>query len=204
MTKKLQTSKSEQWIKQGAPEQALSFLGEAVTKLNDIAVEKQIVFKGNDEMENNVEEVKTEAIATETVVIETQEPEKTVTKETQEPNALEVIQKGISDAIVIALKEYNDSVVAPLQAQIAELKASMVTAPAKVEKSFSFENVFIGANEFMPAAAVAEMIKKEFNLAGQTEQKGDVVVKDIEKVETVVVKKEIAPTVDKSNVLAGF
>ena len=57
MAKKLQTSKSEQWIKQGAPEQALSFLGETVDKLNDIAVEKQIVFKGTDEMEN---EVKTE------------------------------------------------------------------------------------------------------------------------------------------------
>ena len=201
MAKKLQTSKSEQWIKQGAPEQALSFLGETVDKLNDIAVEKQIVFKGTDEMEN---EVKTEVTpkVTEPVAEETKTEEvkeEVVTKE--EPNVMEVIQKGIVDSISVALKEYNDTVIAPLQAQIAELQASL---KAPVTKEYG-SNVFFGANEFMPAAAVAGMIKKEFNLNTDTPAKtGDVEVNP-EEVKTVVVKKEIStPIVDKNNVLAGF
>ena len=201
MAKKLHTSKSAQWIKQGAPEQALSFLGETVDKLNDIAVEKQIVFKGTDEMEN---EVKTEVTpeVTEPVAEETKTEEvkeEVVTKE--EPNVMEVIQKGIVDSISVALKEYNDTVIAPLQAQIAELQASL---KAPVTKEYG-SNVFFGANEFMPAAAVAAMIKKEFNLNTDTPAKtGDVEVNP-EEVKTVVVKKEIsAPVVDKNNVLAGF
>jgi len=202
MSKKLQASKSEKWISQGAPKEALEFLGNTVTQLNDIAVEKQIVFKGNDEMDNN-EVVNTEEVKTETPVTET--VTETVTKEVPDTNVFEVIQKGIVDSITVALKEYNDSVIAPLQAQIAELKASLATPQDAVKKGFNFENVFIGANEFMPSAAVAAMMKKEFNLSNAKSEvaSGDVVVEP-QKVETVVVKKEVTTPVDKSNVLAGF
>jgi len=40
MKTKLKTTKAQKWIEQGAPEQALDFLGNAVEQLNNVAVEK--------------------------------------------------------------------------------------------------------------------------------------------------------------------
>lgn len=215
MTKKLQVSKRDKWIQQGAPEQALEFLGNAVDSLNSVAIEKQIVFKGEDVMAEemvaeptNAEVVPTEPeVQTEPEVVSDVQTEPT--SNTQEPvNMMEVIQKGIVDAVQVALKEYNASVVAPLQAQLAEMTAKFSeTEKGKptIQKGFNqMENVFFGASDFMPAAAVAEMLKKEFG--GNTEQtaKTDVVVENVEALETVVKEKKVTTGNESSNVLAGF
>ena len=213
MAKKLQVNKRSQWIQQGAPEQALEFLGNAVDSLNSIAVEKQIIFKGEDVMEENVAVVEnTEVVAentqpTEEVVAEpvvTETP--SATTEQTPVDMMAVIQKGIADAIVTALKDYNSAVVAPLQAQIAELSAKANTPQAPVvQKAYNqMENVFFGASDFMPAAAVAEMLKKEFGGSESSEQTGDVVVEDVEKLETIVKEKKVTTAGDPANVLAGF
>jgi hypothetical protein len=215
MTKKLQVSKRDKWIQQGAPEQALDFLGNAVDSLNSIAVEKQIIFKGEDVMEENVAVVEntevvtentqpTEEVVAEPVVTETP----SATTEPTPVDMMAVIQKGIADAIVTALKDYNSAVVAPLQAQIAEMSAKLnETEKGKptIQKSFSqMENVFFGASDFMPAAAVAEMLKKEFGVSNSSEQVGDVVVENVEKLETIVKEKKVTTAGDPANVLAGF
>ena len=213
MAKKLQVNKRSQWIQQGAPEQALEFLGNAVESLNSIAVEKQIIFKGEDVMEENVAVVEnievvtehtqpTEEVVAEPVVTETP----SATTEPTPVDMMAVIQKGIADAIVTALKDYNSAVVAPLQAQIAELSAKANTPQAPVvQKAYNqMENVFFGASDFMPAAAVAEMLKKEFGGSNSSEQTGDVVVEDVEKLETIVKEKKVTTAGDPANVLAGF
>lgn len=213
MNKKLQVNKREQWVKQGAPEQALEFLGNAVDTLNAVAIEKQIVFKGEDVMAEDIvaEVVDTEVVNTEETV-PTDTPTEVVPEQTstsQEPvNMMEVIQKGIVDAVQVALKEYNASIVAPLQAQIAEMSAKLnETEKGKptIQKSFSqMENVFFGASDFMPAAAVAEMLKKEFGGSNSSEQAGDVVVENVEQLETIVKEKKVTTAGDPANVLAGF
>lgn len=213
MTKKLQVNKRSQWIQQGAPEQALEFLGNAVDSLNSIAVEKQIIFKGEDVMEENVAVVEnaevvtentqpTEEVVAEPVVTETP----SATTEQTPVDMMAVIQKGIADAIVTALKDYNSAVVAPLQAQIAELSAKANTPQAPVvQKAYNqMENVFFGASDFMPAAAVAEMLKKEFGGSNSSEQTGDVVVENVEQLETIVKEKKVTTAGDPANVLAGF
>jgi len=213
MAKKLQVNKRSQWIQQGAPEQALEFLGNAVDSLNSIAVEKQIIFKGEDVMEENVAVVEntevvtentqpTEEVVAEPVVTETP----SATTEPTPVDMMAVIQKGIADAIVTALKDYNSAVVAPLQAQIAELSAKANTPQAPVvQKAYNqMENVFFGASDFMPAAAVAEMLKKEFGGSNSSEQTGDVVVENVEKLETIVKEKKVTTAGDPANVLAGF
>ena len=213
MTKKLQVSKRDKWIQQGAPEQALEFLGNAVDSLNSIAVEKQIIFKGEDVMEENVAVVDntevvtentqpTEEVVAEPVVTETP----SATTEPTPVDMMAVIQKGIADAIVTALKDYNSAVVAPLQAQIAELSAKANTPQAPVvQKAYNqMENVFFGASDFMPAAAVAEMLRKEFGGSNSSEQTGDVVVENVEQLETIVKEKKVTTAGDPANVLAGF
>lgn len=213
MAKKLQVNKRSQWIQQGAPEQALEFLGNAVDSLNSIAVEKQIIFKGEDVMEENVAVVEntevvtestqpTEEVVAESVVTETP----SATTEPTPVDMMAVIQKGIADAIVTALKDYNSAVVAPLQAQIAELSAKANTPQAPVvQKAYNqMENVFFGASDFMPAAAVAEMLKKEFGGSNSSEQTGDVVVENVEQLETIVKEKKVTTAGDPANVLAGF
>ena len=213
MAKKLQVNKRSQWIQQGAPEQALEFLGNAVDSLNSIAVEKQIIFKGEDVMEENVAVVEntevvtentqpTEEVVAEPVVTETP----SATTEPTPVDMMAVIQKGIADAIVTALKDYNSAVVAPLQAQIAELSAKANTPQAPVvQKAYNqMENVFFGASDFMPAAAVAEMLKKEFGGSNSSEQVGDVVVENVEQLETIVKEKKVTTAGDPANVLAGF
>ena len=213
MAKKLQVNKRSQWIQQGAPEQALEFLGNAVDSLNSIAVEKQIIFKGEDVMEENVAVVEntevvtentqpTEEVVAEPVVTETP----SATTEPTPVDMMAVIQKGIADAIVTALKDYNSAVVAPLQAQIAELSAKANTPQAPVvQKAYNqMENVFFGASDFMPAAAVAEMLKKEFGVSNSSEQTGDVVVENVEQLETIVKEKKVTTAGDPANVLAGF
>jgi len=213
MAKKLQVNKRSQWIQQGAPEQALEFLGNAVDSLNSIAVEKQIIFKGEDVMEENVAVVEntevvtentqpTEEVVAEPVVTETP----SATTEPTPVDMMAVIQKGIADAIVTALKDYNSAVVAPLQAQIAELSAKANTPQAPVvQKAYNqMENVFFGASDFMPAAAVAEMLKKEFGGSNSSEQTGDVVVENVEQLETIVKEKKVTTAGDPANVLAGF
>lgn len=216
----LQISNAEAWIAQKAPAQALDYLSNAVDALNKTAVEKNIVFKEkkvkDQVLEKETEDVNAVDNAVEnTAEVETEEVveiEEVVTKEdSEEGNAdandiLAVIQKGISDAVLVALKEYNDTVVAPLQAQLAELASAKNDT---VEKSYSgLQNVFFGASDFMPAAAVSAMIKKEFGV--QNEQAGDIEVtpEKVEKAKTVV--KEKAEVVNKSaagdpnNLLAGF
>lgn len=213
MNKKLQVNKREQWIKQGAPEQALEFLGNTVDALNTVAIEKQIVFKGEDVMAEDIvaEVVDTEVVNTEETV-PTDTPTEVVPEQTstsQEPvNMMEVIQKGIVDAVQVALKEYNASVVVPLQAQLAEMTAKFsVTEKGKptIQKGFSqMENVFFGASDFMPAAAVAEMLKKEFGSNSTQTANTDVVVENVETLDTVVKEKKVTAGNDSSNVLAGF
>jgi hypothetical protein len=66
------------------------------------------------------------------------------------------------------------------------------------------ENVFFGASDFMPAAAVAEMLKKEFGGSNSSEQAGDVVVENVEQLETIVKEKKVTTAGDPANVLAGF
>jgi hypothetical protein len=213
MAKKLQVNKRNKWIQQGAPEQALEFLGNTVDSLNAIAVEKQIIFKGEDVMEENVAVVDNTEVVTEN----TQPTEEVVAEPvvTDTPSAateqapvdmMAVIQKGIADAIVTALKDYNSAVVAPLQAQIAELSAKANAEPTPVvQKAYNqMENVFFGASDFMPAAAVAEMLKKEFGGSNSSEQVGDVVVENVEKLETIVKEKKVTTASDPANVLAGF
>jgi len=213
MSKSLQVSKRNKWIQQGAPEQALEFLGNTVDSLNAIAVEKQIIFKGEDVMEENVAVVDNTEVVTEN----TQPTEEVVAEPvvTDTPSAateqapvdmMAVIQKGIADAIVTALKDYNSAVVAPLQAQIAELSAKANAEPTPVvQKAYNqMENVFFGASDFMPAAAVAEMLKKEFGVSNSSEQVGDVVVENVEKLETIVKEKKVTTAGDPANVLAGF
>lgn len=127
---KLNVKKANDWINQGAPEQALDFLGKAVDTLNQTAIEKNIIFKGVENVEVK-EEVKNETVTEEvvtkeeTVVAQTETATEVVTEtptaNTQE-NFMEVIQKGITDAVLVALKEYNESVVSPLQAKLAELE----------------------------------------------------------------------------------
>lgn len=213
MSKSLQVSKRNKWIQQGAPEQALEFLGNTVDSLNAIAVEKQIIFKGEDVMEENVAVVDNTEVVTEN----TQPTEEVVAEPvvTDTPSAateptpvdmMAVIQKGIADAIVTALKDYNSAVVAPLQAQIAELSAKANAEPTPVvQKAYNqMENVFFGASDFMPAAAVAEMLRKEFGGSNSSEQVGDVVVENVEKLETIVKEKKVTTASDPANVLAGF
>lgn len=213
MNKKLQVNKREQWIKQGAPEQALEFLGNTVDALNTVAIEKQIVFKGEDVMAEDIvaEVVDTEVVNTEETV-PTDTPTEVVPEQTstsQEPvNMMEVIQKGIVDAVQVALKEYNASVVVPLQAQLAEMTAKLSeTEKGKptIQKGFSqMENVFFGASDFMPAAAVAEMLKKEYGGNAEQTAKTDVVVENVETLDTVVKEKKVTTGNESSNVLAGF
>lgn len=212
MGKKLQVTKRENWIKQGAPEQALNFLDAAVEKLSDFAVEKQIIFKGEDGMTNDevVVENGTVTEVANTEVVETpaaETPEPTQTEEVKNVDLLAVIQKGIVDAVEIALKEYNSTVVAPLQAQLSELSASVSNrGQAPVVKGFSnVENVFFGASDFMPASAVAAMLKKNFGgQSAETITKEDLVVEDVEKVETVVKEKKVTAGPTEANILAGF
>lgn len=244
MGNKLQIKKREEWIKKGAPQEALEFLGQAVDSLHTVAVEKNIVFKEKeDEMPNQkekTEEVKEETQdTTETPTTESpaQEPPADATPEdvsksgtrspgdnpareqsesvtpdnpapTAQASVAEVIQKGIATAIVVALKEYNDSVVAPLQAQLAELQTKLVKSEPTVTKAAP-DNVFAGfmnASDFLPSAAVAEMIKKQFGTS-TTEKAGDVVVKEekVEEVKTAITAKEVTTkNFDPNNVLAGF
>jgi hypothetical protein len=144
----------------------------------------------------------TEEVVAEPVVTETP----SATTEPTPVDMMAVIQKGIADAIVTALKDYNSAVVAPLQAQIAELSAKANTPQAPVvQKAYNqMENVFFGASDFMPAAAVAEMLKKEFGGSNSSEQAGDVVVENVEQLETIVKEKKVTTAGDPANVLAGF
>jgi hypothetical protein len=210
---KLQTKKAADWIKNGAPAQALDFLGAAVDTLHNVAVEKQIVFKEKEnEMENVV--VADAQVETPVAVVEekNEEVEVAVVTETpvavtpvaEQPNVMEVLQKGISQAIVVALKEYNDAVVAPLQASLAELNAKIQAQPTTLKNYAYADNVFAGASDFMPSAAVAAMIQKEFG-STSTGQVGDVVAPQIEEVKTAVTEKQVTTkNYDASNVFADF
>lgn len=200
-------TKAQKWIAKGAPTEAVEFLNKAVDGLHQIAVEKNIVFKGDEEV---MSEVKTEVQAVEetqnvdNVVEETTTTETTVTTDEPQPSVAEVLQKGVADAIMVALKEYNTAVVAPLQAQVAELISELKQGNGKVQKSFEgAQNVFFGASDFMPAAAVSAMLKKEFGSEAEAKA-GDVVVKDIKETQVVTEKKITKSVSDSSNVLADF
>lgn len=202
-------NKAQKWISKGAPVEAIDFLNKAVDGLHQIAVEKNIVFKGDEVMTNdNVTEVTANDVQAteETVETTSTNTEVTDTEPTNtEPNIADVIQKGVAEAIVVALKEYNASVVAPLQAQVAELLSELKTSNKTVRKGFDgAQNVFFGASDFMPAAAVSAMLKKEFGSDNDTKSE-DIVVKDVEEVKTAVTEKKVTKSVgDTSNVLAGF
>lgn len=202
-------NKAQKWISKGAPVEAIDFLNKAVDGLHQIAVEKNIVFKGDEVMTNdNVAEVTANDVQAteETVETTSTNTEVTDTEPTNtEPNIADVIQKGVAEAIVVALKEYNASVVAPLQAQVAELLSELKTSNKTVRKGFDgAQNVFFGASDFMPAAAVSAMLKKEFGSDNDTKSE-DIVVKDVEEVKTAVTEKKVTKSVgDTSNVLAGF
>lgn len=215
---KLNVKKANDWINQGAPEQALDFLGKAVDTLNQTAIEKNIIFKGVENVEVK-EEVKNETVTEEvvtkeeTVVAQTEAVQtetatevvtETPTANTQE-NFMEVIQKGITDAVLVALKEYNESVVSPLQAKLAELEAKFEpVATDTTTKSYArFQNVFLNASDFMPAAAVSAAMKKEFGIT-EKQEAGEVVVSQEEMAKTAVTEKTVTKSYDPNNVLAGF
>lgn len=210
---KLNVKKANDWINQGAPEQALDFLGKAVDTLNQTAIEKNIIFKGVENVEVK-DEVKSEVVVEETTTKEkveevqteavTEVVAETPTTNTQE-NFMEVIQKGITDAVLVALKEYNESVVSPLQAKLAELEAKFEpVATDTTTKSYArFQNVFLNASDFMPAAAVSAAMKKEFGVV-EKQEVGEVVVSQEEIAKTAVTEKTVTKSYDPNNVLAGF
>lgn len=80
-----------------------------------------------------------------------------------ENQLMKAFEEKIASAIVTAIKEYHESVIAPEFAARSAEKAE-----ATVSKSVSpyaiVENVFAGASDFMPSAAVSALLKKEFNV----------------------------------------
>jgi len=232
---------SDKWIKQGAPAQALDFLGAAVDGLSQKAVQDKIVFKGKDtEVATNksvtkeveepvivpieVEEVDDE---TETVEAPAEIADEDVTKDVPatspaitpdspatpeivpattpsgEAITMKAFETAVATAIVVALKQFNDDVVAPLQAQIAEIVAGKTVTN---KGTTMLENVFMNASDFMPAAAVSAMLKKEFG-SGDKTQAGDIVATDAEVAQeaTVVKAKKVTKSIgEDGNVLSGF
>lgn len=234
----LNVSKSDTWIMQGAPAQALEFLGEAVNGLSQKAMKENIVFKEKSmakktvtkekEIEEEVsvivpdEEEETPAAITEEDVTEDATPSTpsvndsdtgpttdtpattpTTTPGASEASIMKAFQDGVAEAIVSALKQYHTDIVVPMQAQMAEL-----TAPSqpKMNKQYSMvENVFLNASDFMPAAAVSAMLKKEFGT--EAVQAGDktATAEEIEESTTIVKEKKVTKSQgDDGNLLSGF
>lgn len=198
--------KSDKWIAQNAPKEAISFLSNTVESLTKEAQDKGILFKGKEEMETEVVKEVTESAAEEVAVepvVEEAAVEPVVETVVEQESVAAIIQKGVAEAIVVALKEYHVSTIAPLMAELAELKQK--PQPTIQKEYGTLSNIFMTASDFMPAAAVSALLKKEFNITNT--QSGDVVVSDaqIEKSTTIVKEKKVTENkFDSSNVLSGF
>lgn len=197
----LKTIQAKKWLEQNVPEQALTFLEAQVSALTEKAASEKIMFKGKVEMTENeintATEPVVEPVATEAVV------EKTIENEAPDiAQTLKSFQDGIAQSIVVALKEYHQTVVNPLLTEIESLKTEIATRK-NFKQEANLMNVFYGASDFMPAAAVSELMKKEFGVASSSN--GDIVATPEDVKHTIVKEKQVTEAPSNSgNMLAGF
>lgn len=101
MAGKLDVSKADTWIKQGAPAQALDFLGEAVTGLSQKAMKDNIIFKENKMAKKTVTEKEVE----EELIVPETEPEEEV--------PAEIADEDVTKEVAPSTPSVNDSDTGP-------------------------------------------------------------------------------------------
>lgn len=189
----------KEWLEKGGSEDALAFIENVVGQLHNKAVTEGIVHKQveeevetvvNNETETEVTaETETEVPAeTETVVTSENEVETTPVVEKKEyPTELVTL---LVETVFAAQKQYHTEVVAPLVAELKAIK-DMTTKTAQSTSMFGWD-----MSALLPAAAVADKIKKEFGTSSEltgTPVEGE-----------AVVVKEVEVNANSSNLLAGF
>lgn len=189
-TKKMPTKKQEDWLKAGAPAEALDFLGAAVDMLSKEAEEGNIMYKSADEVNvvagDEVVAPDIDAVVVDETVVAAEEPAGTPVT----PPVAENVEKSVApdfatvlaDTVARMIKEYHTTVVEPLVKELTLVKA-------KAEEVVAIEKSIFTGSDFLPAAAIAAAFKKEFNVFEPAEKAGDVVMEKgkAEKLETLIV-----------------
>lgn len=190
-TKKMPTKKQEDWLKSGAPAEALDFLGAAVDMLSKEAEEGNIMYKSVDETVvvagDEVVVADIDAIVVDETVVVAEEPAGTpVTPPVADAPVVKSVAPDfatvLADTVARMIKEYHTTVVEPLVKELTLVKA-------KAEEVVAIEKSIFTGSDFLPAAAIAAAFKKEFNVFEPAEKAGDVVMEKgkAEKLETLIV-----------------
>lgn len=189
-TKKMPTKKQEDWLKAGAPAEALDFLGAAVDMLSKEAEEGNIMYKSVDETVvvagDEVVVADIDAIVVDETVVVAEEPAGTPVT----PPVAENVEKSVApdfatvlaDTVARMIKEYHTTVVEPLVKELTLVKE-------KAEEVVAIEKSIFTGSDFLSPAAIAAAFKKEFNVFDPAEKAGDVVMEKgkAEKLETLIV-----------------
>lgn len=205
----------KEWLQKGGSAQALELIDSVVTKLHQKALDENIVFKSantdaeveqteteedsNTETESETETKDAEIVSEETEAISEEEvSEEQPETEPEAPENVESVNfvDVLTESIFAAQKQYHNDVVVPLITELESVRKEL-SESKKTKGLFDFD-----ATSLLPAAAVAEKIKKEF--AGKketTETDGE--LKGDSTTEKSVTEHEIT-SFDDANLFANF
>ncbi len=221
------TTKKNEWLAKGAPEQITDFLDAAVATMHTKAVTEDYLHKDNDGNADgsdpvaagmsDVLDVGDDSVTKDTDTADVEGPEASEDTDTQESTADDVendnnddnnvesntsLQKAFGDMLTASLETYHEVVVAPLQARITELES------LNKDKGDSNLNV-INSIGLLPPALAAESIRKAFSVASDDTDEGNIEATQKELGDAVTdvstEDEDLAPTSNASvNLLTGF
>lgn len=140
--------KAEEWVKSGAPNNALGYLGETVKSMSNFALENDVLHKSDDDEgvegttadetadeaedttkdadKQSEDDTKTEGSNDETTDAEegtNDDVDKSANDEIAPGDVMAVLNKSITDTVSAAIAAYHEEVVVPLEKQLAALKS---------------------------------------------------------------------------------
>jgi len=214
MTLQIKDDKAREWVRSGAPSNALDYLGDTVKSMAEFAETNDILHKDEGETDVEVNDVAKDNVDVEqgsdTNIVENSDTtantdtEGSNTDETAEenneendnqpsstetnPDILAAFSKSLNDTIAVAIQTYHDEVVVPLQKALeAFSNGTQKAQSAGGHPNSMFEHLL--GEDWLPASVMANTIKEQF--AASDTSDGDETVTDSQVKESAAAVDEV-------------